>query len=104
MATQPAQPAKPAAPAQPEAVIHPADPFKNDPNYDAEKNPNPDVHLVSQEQLKRSEEIDAIGVDAWMAKHDTRTPEEKKAASVAGLTITHSDGSVTQHGSHTTSR
>jgi hypothetical protein len=80
------------------APAAPHDPFKDNPKYDAEKDPNPDVHLVSQEQLKRSEEIEKVGVDAWMAAHDTRTAEEKKANTVVGLSVTHSDGSVTQHG------
>ena len=77
-------PAAPPPPAAAESAKWPPNPFEKDPNYDAERKPNDDVELVSQEQLKRSEEIERMGVDKWMALHDTR-PEAERPKAVQGI-------------------
>jgi len=57
----------------------PKDPFADNPNYDAQKDPGPNVTLVQQEQLKRSEEMEKVGVDKWVSEHASAAPPVRHA-------------------------
>jgi hypothetical protein len=77
MATQPhPTPPPPAKPAAPPPSVQPTTP--------AAKPPEP-VKTIADEQRERSEEIAREGVEAWKAKHDERTEEEKKGRVVTGV-------------------
>jgi hypothetical protein len=49
---------------------------EDDPNY---------VKTVGQEQLERSAEIQAMGVEAYMAKYSAKDPNEPAPKTVAGV-------------------
>jgi hypothetical protein len=51
----------------------------------------PPVETVADEQRKRSEEIEKMGVEQWKAAHDNRPADERPRA-VEGVTVT-----VTKH-------
>jgi hypothetical protein len=77
MATQPhPTPPPPARPAAPPPAAQPTTP--------AAKPPEP-VKTIADEQRERSEEIQREGVEAWKAKHDERTEDEKKGRVVTGV-------------------
>jgi hypothetical protein len=77
MATQPhPTPPPPAKPAAPPPSAQPTTP--------AAKPPEP-VKTIAEEQRERSEEIQREGVEAWKAKHDERTEDEKKGRVVTGV-------------------
>jgi hypothetical protein len=77
MANQPHPTPPPAKPATP-----PATPAKDDP---AKREPPPPVKTIADEQRQRSEDIQREGVEAWKAKHDERTEDEKKGRVVTGV-------------------
>jgi hypothetical protein len=75
--TQPAaKPATPQPPADPQAAKQP-EPGKRE--------PPPPVKTIADEQRERSDEIAREGVEAWKAKHDERTEDEKKGRVVTGV-------------------
>ena len=78
--TQP--PAKPAQPTPPAAK--PEDPQAAKTAEPPKPAPEP-VKTIADEQRQRSDEIAREGVEAWKAKHDERTEEEKKGRPVTGV-------------------
>ena len=78
--TQP--PAKPAQPAPP--APKPEDPQAAKTAEPPKPAPEP-VKTIADEQRERSDEIAREGVEAWKAKHDERTEEEKKGRPVTGV-------------------
>jgi len=86
MATQPhptPPPPKPPTPPPPPAP-KPEDPQAAKTAEPQPKPPEP-VKTIADEQRERSEEIAREGVEAWKAKHDERTEEEKKGRPVTGV-------------------
>lgn len=77
------------APSEPEQSLPPeVDP---EPEYEAEgESPRPEenqaipVKTVGQEQLERSREMQAMGINNWVAAHDERDPNAQPEA-VAGV-------------------
>jgi translation initiation factor IF-2 len=70
MATQPQPTPPPKPPTPPPPAAKPA--------------PAP-VKTIADEQRERSEEIQREGVEAWKAKHDERTEDDKKGRVVTGV-------------------
>ena len=46
--------------------------YDHSPSGDAEQDPNPGVTKTQTEQVRRSIEIQRVGIDKWMADHDER--------------------------------
>lgn len=46
------------------------------------------TETVVEEQRKRSDEIEAMGVEAWKAAHDDRAHTDQQPKTVAGVTKT----------------
>jgi hypothetical protein len=88
MATQPhptPPPPKPPTPPQtPPPAPKPEDPQAAKTSEPHPKPPEP-VKTIADEQRERSDEIQREGVEAWKAKHDERTEDEKKGRVVTGV-------------------
>jgi hypothetical protein len=81
MANQP-KPHEPPPPPHP----HPPEPKPEAAKVEGHKaQPEPPVKTVADEQRERSEEMQKEGVDAWMAAHDERTPEDRQGKPVTGV-------------------
>lgn len=108
--TTPPRPQTPAPPPKPAAQHEPHRETKEerqaerqerreqrDPNRDREAEPfdDPDITTVQEEQLDRSAEIEAMGVEAWKEAHDERNlPDEQKehhGRAVPGVSPTQKD-------------
>ena len=46
--------------------------YDHSPSGDAEQDPNPSVTKTQTEQVRRSIEIQRVGIDNWLADHDER--------------------------------
>jgi hypothetical protein len=45
--------------------------------YEPEAQPEPPVRTIADEQRERSAEMEAMGMDAWIAAHDQRSADEQ---------------------------
>jgi hypothetical protein len=57
------------------------DPLRGDESqgaiYEPETQPEPPVRTIADEQRERSAEMEAMGMDAWIAAHDQRSADEQ---------------------------
>ena len=54
--------------------------------------PEPPVQTIADEQRARSDEIQAMGIDAWKASQDTRSEAEKQPQAVPGVAPSKAEG------------
>lgn len=88
---QPAPPPKPPTPPQPKPTPQ-HDPHREERREErrAERegeessDPHPDVTTTQEDQLARSAEIEAMGVEAWKAANDERNDADKPAQQHSG--------------------
>jgi hypothetical protein len=84
MATQP-HPTPPPKPPTPQTPPPAAKSEDQQAAKEPKREPPAPVKTIADEQRERSDEIQREGVEAWKAKHDERTEDDKKGRVVTGV-------------------